>query len=173
MGPRYGEGITFLSELFSRMIEDSKRKADENMVLKGFLEDEKLLRRLWKQGVDIDWDRKDFDYRYLELPRGDLVVLICKMVGGGGQVMLTAGIFEQKIMMGGVDATGVTVDKKLEDFRHVGRFKDHRGCQGDVFWKLLIQSGENFSGSLLKKTHGHELKRIIDVIKDRVEQEVY
>lgn len=167
MGPRYGEGLTMLNNLFLRILENSRKEAEEGVALENLLRDEGTLRRLWKQGKVIDWDRKDFDYRYLELTKENLAILICKMVGGGGHVEVTAGIFEQKIIRGDVDAVGLTPDKKLEGFRHVGRFKDHRGCQGDVFWQLLIQTGEEVKGSLLKKTHGHELTKIVDGIRDR------
>lgn len=167
MGPRYGEGLTMLSDLFLMILEDSRKEAEEGVALENLLRDEAILRRLWKQGKDIDWDRKDFDYRYLELTKEDLAILICKMVGGGGHVVVTAGIFEQRIIKGDVDPVGLTPDNKLDGFRHVGRFKDHRGSQGDVFWRLLIQTGEEVRGSLLSKKYDHRLNEVINAIKDK------
>ena len=158
-----------LSDLFVQILESSKKSTEAEKMLGDLLRDEKLLRQLWKQGVDIDWDRKDFDYRYLEFPEESMVVLICKMVGGGGHVEVSAGIFEQTLDIKGVEKVGMVPDGRRIEFRHVGRYKDFRGNQGDVFWRLLIQTGEEVRGSLFERDYRNQLTEIVNAIKDRVE----
>ena len=167
LGPRYGEGLTTLSDLFERILENSREEAEGERELERLLGDGKLLRQLWKQGTDIDWDREEFDYRFIELPGEKLVVLVYKMVGGLGHVEVTAGIFEQVVDIKGVERVGMVPDGRREGFRHVGRYKDHRGNQGDVYWRLLIQAGESVKGSLLKEKYGHKINKGIDAIKNK------
>lgn len=68
----------------------------------------------------------------------------------------------QVLVDGEVEPIGVVYDGKIIGFRHVGRYKTHRGVTGEVILRSLLRDGDLPSDSLLLEVYGRrELEGII------------